>query len=106
MQSRRRGREPSSPSPCRLQVTKAREPPMKTRTMLLVEDNQQDELLTLRALRKVNLANHVDVVRDGQQAMDFLFGEGEFVGRPAAEPPAVVLLDINLPRLSGLEVLN
>ena len=79
---------------------------MKTRTMLLVEDNQQDELLTLRALRKVNLANHVEVVRDGQQAMDFLFGEGEFTHRAAPEPPAVVLLDINLPRLSGLEVLN
>jgi len=63
-------------------------------------------LLTLRALRKVNLANQVEVVRDGQQAMDFLFGEGEFAGRAAAEPPAVVLLDINLPRLSGLEVLN
>ncbi len=63
-------------------------------------------MLTLRALRKVNLANQVEVVRDGQQAMDFLFGEGEFAGRAAAEPPAVVLLDINLPRLSGLEVLN
>jgi CheY-like chemotaxis protein len=79
---------------------------MKARTMLLVEDNQQDELLTLRALRKVNLANQVEVVRDGQQAMDYLFGEGEFAGRPPAEPPAVVLLDINLPRLSGLDVLN
>ena len=79
---------------------------MKARTMLLVEDNQQDELLTLRALRKVNLANQVEVVRDGQQAMDYLFGEGEFAGRASAEPPAVVLLDINLPRLSGLDVLN
>ena len=79
---------------------------MKARTMLLVEDNQQDELLTLRALRKVNLANQVEVVRDGQQAMDYLFGEGEFAGRALAEPPAVVLLDINLPRLSGLDVLN
>jgi CheY-like chemotaxis protein len=79
---------------------------MKARTMLLVEDNQQDELLTLRALRKVNLANQVEVVRDGQQAMDYLFGEGEFAGRALAEPPAVVLLDINLPRLSGLDVLD
>lgn len=62
--------------------------------------------MTLRALRKVNLANQVEVVRDGQQAMDYLFGEGEFAGRPPGEPPAVVLLDINLPRLSGLDVLN
>jgi CheY-like chemotaxis protein len=73
--------------------------------MLLVEDNQQDELLTLRALRKVNLANQVEVVRDGQQALDYLFGEGEFAQRAGRELPAVVLLDINLPRLGGLEVL-
>jgi CheY-like chemotaxis protein len=73
--------------------------------MLLVEDNQQDELLTLRALRKVNLANQVEVVRDGQQALDYLFGEGEFAGRAGRELPAVVLLDINLPRVGGLDVL-
>jgi CheY-like chemotaxis protein len=54
----------------------------------------------------VNLANQVQVVRDGQQAIDFLFGEGEFAGRGPSEAPAVVLLDINLPRLSGLDVLN
>jgi len=73
--------------------------------MLLVEDNQQDELLTLRALRKVNLANQVEVVRDGQQALDYLFGEGEFADRAGRELPAVVLLDINLPRVGGLDVL-
>jgi CheY-like chemotaxis protein len=73
--------------------------------MLLVEDNQQDELLTLRALRKVNLANQVEVVRDGQQALDYLFGEGEFAERAGRELPAVVLLDINLPRVGGLDVL-
>ena len=78
---------------------------MRAKTMLLVEDNQQDELLTLRALRKVNLANQVEVVRDGQQALDLLFCEGEFAHRAAGEPPAVVLLDINLPRVGGLEVL-
>ena len=79
---------------------------MKARTMLLVEDNQQDELLTLRALRKVNLANQVEVVRDGQQAMDYLFGEGEFAQRAGSDPPAVMLLDINLPRVGGLDVLT
>ncbi len=78
---------------------------MNTKTILLVEDNPQDEKLSLRALRKVNLANQVDVVRDGQQALDYLFREGEFAGRGGAALPTVVLLDINLPRVSGLEVL-
>ncbi|WP_446810496.1 response regulator [Methylomonas sp. 2BW1-5-20] len=76
------------------------------KTILLVEDNPQDEMLTLRALRKANLANQIDVVRDGQQAVDFLFKEGEFSGREGPALPTVVLLDIGLPRLSGLEVLE
>lgn len=76
------------------------------KSILLVEDNAQDEVLILRALRRVNLANHVDVVRDGQQALDYLFRQGEFAGRTPAVPPAVILLDIGLPRLSGLEVLQ
>lgn len=63
-------------------------------------------MLILRALRKVNLANQVEVVRDGQQALDYLFAEGEFSGRAGADVPAVILLDINLPRVSGLDVLN
>jgi CheY-like chemotaxis protein len=63
-------------------------------------------LLILRALRKVNLANQVEVVRDGQQALDYLFGEGEFAHRVQKDVPAVILLDINLPRVSGLDVLN
>ena len=79
---------------------------MAPKTMLLVEDNQQDELLILRALRKVNLANQVEVVRDGQQALDYLFGEGEFAERAGSDPPAVMLLDINLPRVGGLDVLS
>ncbi|MFA7322063.1 MAG: response regulator [Dokdonella sp.] len=78
---------------------------MKAKSILLVEDNPQDELLILRALRKVSLANAVEVVRDGQQAIDHLFGVGEFPARAHAELPAVVLLDIGLPRISGLEVL-
>ena len=75
-------------------------------TILLVEDNPQDEMLILRALRKANLANRIDVARDGQQALDYLFCQGEFASRNPEEPPAVVLLDISLPRLSGLEVLE
>lgn len=79
---------------------------MMRKTILLVEDNRQDEMLIMRALRKVNLANAVDVVRDGQQALDYLFREGEFAGRSPADPPTVVLLDINLPRINGLDVLK
>lgn len=79
---------------------------MDKKTILLVEDNQQDEMLILRALRKINLANAVDVARDGQQALDYLFGEGEFAARAGAELPTVVLLDIGLPRLTGLQVLE
>lgn len=76
------------------------------RTILLVEDNPQDEILILRSLRKANLVNRIDVVRDGQQALDYLFCQGEFAGRNPEELPTVVLLDIGLPRLSGLEVLE
>lgn len=79
---------------------------MKSKTILLVEDNIQDEMLTLRALRKAKLANHVDVARDGQQALDYLFREGEFAGREGCDLPTVIILDIGLPRLSGLEVLK
>ena len=79
---------------------------MENKTILLAEDNPQDEMLMLRALRKASVANRIDVVRDGQQALDHLFGEGEFAGRDPKELPAVVLLDIGLPRLSGLEVLE
>jgi len=78
----------------------------EVKSILLVEDNPQDEMLVLRSLRKVNLANQVDVVRDGQQALDYLFREAEFSGRGGSEFPAVVLLDINLPRVNGLEVLE
>ena len=74
--------------------------------LLLVEDNEQDELLALRALRRANLANQVEVVRDGQQALDWLFHEGEFAEREGPEQPAVVLLDLNLPRIGGLQVLE
>jgi CheY-like chemotaxis protein len=77
-----------------------------TRTLLLVEDNPQDELLALRALSRARVANKVDVVRDGQQALDYLFRQGEFADRDGPDLPTVVLLDIGLPRLTGLEVLS
>jgi len=71
---------------------------MKLRTILLVEDNPQDEMLTLRALERAKLANQVVVARDGQQALDILFD-------PGRELPGVVLLDLGLPRIGGLDVL-
>ena len=76
------------------------------RSILLVEDNEQDELLILRALRRANVANRIDVARDGQQALDYLFAQGEHAQRSPEALPTVVLLDISLPRLSGLEVLE
>lgn len=79
---------------------------MKNKTILIIEDNPQDEMLMLRALRKANVANRIDVVRDGHQALDYLFGEGEFASHAEMELPTVVALDISLPRLSGLEVLE
>jgi len=78
---------------------------MNRKIILLVEDNPQDEILILRVLKKINLVNQVDVARDGQQALDYLFGEGEFPALSGKPLPTVVLLDIGLPRLSGLEVL-
>lgn len=78
----------------------------QSKTILLVEDNPQDEMLTLRALKKANVVNRIDVVRDGQQALDYLFRQGEFAQREGPDLPMVVLLDISLPRLSGLEVLE
>jgi CheY-like chemotaxis protein len=71
---------------------------------LLVEDNSQDEMLILLALRKALVDAHIDVVRDGQQAIDYLFCTGEFSERTESLP-AIVLLDMNLPKLSGLDVL-
>ena len=74
-------------------------------SILLVEDNLQDEKLILRSLKKMNLANQIDVARDGQQALDYLFQENEFANLKGDPLPTVVLLDINLPRVNGLDVL-
>lgn len=79
---------------------------MDNKVILLVEDNPDDEALTLRALRKSNIANAVVVARDGVEALDFLFGTGTHSGRDAHEPPTLVMLDLKLPKVSGLEVLR
>ncbi len=79
---------------------------MRSRDILLVEDNPDDEVLMLRALRKSNVVNQIIVVRDGAEALDYLFGEGEFAGRDTSVKPAVVLLDLQLPKIDGLEVLR
>jgi two-component system response regulator len=79
---------------------------LSTRTILLVEDNPDDEALTLRAFRMNNISNGVVVASDGAMALDYLFGTGEFDGRDVDDLPQVVLLDINLPKINGLEVLR
>ena len=79
---------------------------MPEKIILLVEDNPDDEELTTRALRQAKIANEIVVARDGGEAIDFLFGEGAHAGRDLSRTPAVILLDLKLPKLSGLEVLK
>jgi len=79
---------------------------MENKMILLVEDNPDDEALTLRALKKNNIGNELVIVRDGTEALDFLFGTGAFAGRDPSQLPQVVLLDLKLPKIDGLEVLR
>ncbi len=79
---------------------------MKDKVILLVEDNPDDETLALRALKKNNILNEVVVARDGAEAIDYLFGTGAYAGRDLDAMPQVVLLDLKLPKISGLEVLK
>lgn len=79
---------------------------MDNKTILLVEDNPDDEALTLRALKRNNILNEVIVARDGAEALDYLFAQGTHSGRDAGKLPEVVLLDLKLPKLDGLEVLR
>ncbi len=74
--------------------------------ILLVEDNPDDEALSLRALKTNNIANHIDVVRDGAEALDYLFARGQYDNRNIKELPHVMLLDLKLPKVDGLEVLE
>jgi CheY-like chemotaxis protein len=78
---------------------------MKNGPILLVEDNPDDQVLTLRALKKNNIANEVIIVDDGAQALEYLFGTGQFAGRDVSARPSLVLLDLKLPKIDGLGVL-
>ncbi len=79
---------------------------MSTIEILLVEDNPADLKMTLHALRSGNVANHIQVARDGAEALEFIFCEGAFAGRDINDGPKVILLDLKLPKVDGLEVLE
>ena len=79
---------------------------MKTKVILLVEDNPDDVKLTLRALKKSNILNEVVVAQDGVEALDYLFGTGKFEVRDTRIMPQMILLDLKMPRMDGLEVLH
>jgi two-component system response regulator len=79
---------------------------MTRKQILLVEDNKDDEMLTLRALKKNNILNEVIVAHDGAEALEYLFGTGSHAGRDLTDLPQIILLDLNLPRIGGLEVLR
>lgn len=79
---------------------------MRTSTILLVEDNPDDEMLALRAFKKNNITSEVNVARDGVEALDFLFGRGAYQGRDLTQQPSLILLDLKLPKMDGLEVLK
>jgi two-component system response regulator len=79
---------------------------MKDKVILLVEDNPRDEALTLRALKRNNIVNEVIVARNGVEALDYLFGTGTYAGRDVSVLPQLVLLDLKLPKVDGLQVLQ
>jgi two-component system response regulator len=76
------------------------------KTILLVEDNPDDQALTLYALRKNHIANHVVLAQDGAEALDYLLGTGAHTGRDPADTPTLILLDLKLPKMDGIELLR
>ncbi|MCK4764989.1 MAG: response regulator [Candidatus Aminicenantes bacterium] len=78
----------------------------KKKIIVLIEDNEDDEKLTLRAMKKNNILNEVVVLRDGEEAINYIFGKGRYVGKDTMEAPQVILLDLNLPKINGLEILK
>src|SRR6185503_14509067 len=92
------------PSTSHSQIPRRQE--MENKVILLVEDNPRDEALTLRALKKSNIVNDVVIARDGVEALDFLFGTGIHADREMSLMPQLVLLDLKLPKMDGLEVLR
>jgi two-component system response regulator len=79
---------------------------MSEKSILLVEDNPADVTLTIRALKRANIANELVVARDGVEALDYMFGTGQYSGRDINQLPVVVLLDLKLPKIDGIEVLK
>jgi two-component system response regulator len=79
---------------------------MEEKIILVVEDNPDDEALMLRALKKNGIANEIVVARDGVEALDYLFGEGQYSGRDGKNVPELILLDLKLPKIDGLDVLK
>lgn len=79
---------------------------MSNKTILLVEDNQDDEILTTHALKKSNIMNEIVVVRDGAEALDYIFSKGKFTGKNNLQNIQLILLDLKLPKIDGLEVLK
>src|SRR5206468_2773589 len=102
----RRGGRPRRHVPLHARRWCGRSIAMMDKPILLVEDNKDDELLTIRALTKNRILNDVVVAHDGVEALDYLFGTGAHAGRDLGVLPQVVLLDLNLPRIGGLEVLR
>lgn len=80
--------------------------PTHKRVILLVEDNPTDEMLTIRAFQQNNISNEIVVARDGVAAVDYLFGQGEYAGRDPKDVPQLMVLDLKLPKMDGLEVLK
>jgi len=79
---------------------------MENKAILLVEDNPDDVALTIRAFRKSDISNKIIVAKDGVEALDYLFGRGMYAGRDVKDMPVVILLDLKLPKIDGLEVLK